>query len=1127
MVKSNRGKIVFILFVFFAAIVFAQDKQGDDNKELREEILAVYKSRGEKGLRDYVKKNQDKISNTFIVDFAKSGVKGRNEEWLEICLMLAEQTEDKKTLADVLHHTGKYYYLISENIKAVDYLNKALSKYKLLNDPVGQGNVLQAKGKIYYYIGESSRAMEMYQKALPFFKKSKDLKGQGNVYFRKGDIYLRIGENSKALEMYEKALLFFEKVGYLIGQGNVYLRRGEIYSYTGDNSRALKMYDKALPLFEKAGSILGQGNVYMLEGDIYENIGENLKALEMYDKALPFYEKARSPLNQGNIYLSKGNIYFYTGDNSRALEIYDKALILFEKAGSHIGQGNVHLNKGDIYLRIDDNSKALGMYEKALPFFEKEIDPIGQGNVYLRKGDIYSNTGDNSRALQMYDKALVFYKKSGYTINQGIVYLSKGDIYRFTRDYSRSVEMYDKALPLLKKAGDPIGQGNLYLSKGDIYRFTGDHSKALKMYDKALPFFEKAGDISGQGNVHLSKGAIYSSVGENLKSLEMHNKALPFYKKLGSIDSESISLQGKARVWVKLGQKEKALGLFEKAIDNLEKVRTQTAFSEMKRTFLEKVYDQYEEAVIFMLENKYDDKSFKYAEMMRTRVFLDRLGEELVRLEKGLPPDLKEKRDNLVAKLSLLSKEIHKTAGGKDEKKLKVIKKQYHKIENELEELLIKIRSENPLYASVRYPQPVPIQVLQKEVLKKGEILVRYFISPEKLYVFLVSKKKFKVVSLKINKEEIDGLAKRYLLAIKENNSNDIRRFSSLLYEKLFKPLEKRLKKSRDIIVIPDGYLATIPFESLIMDNKKSGRPVFLLGKYRIKYVQSASILSVLRKHYQRDRETKNFIGFGDPVYDYENFRQAKPEQGSKKIFATESTEVTEPIFSHEDTRKDAKEKRLSSVPSVSSVAIEDEIKEIHCERYARAGGIMNRLPHSGEEIKTIARLFEQKSQKCKIHLRDHASEEHAKSMDLKEFDYIHFSCHGLLNDDFQSLVLSQIPGAKEDGYLTLNEIMNCDYNAKLVVLSACQTGAGKMERAEGVTGLTRAVMYAGTPAVMASLWKVDDTATKELMVKFYKNMLEKNMDKAEALRQAKLELIKNKKYTSPLFWSAFVLYGE
>jgi CHAT domain-containing protein len=146
----------------------------------------------------------------------------------------------------------------------------------------------------------------------------------------------------------------------------------------------------------------------------------------------------------------------------------------------------------------------------------------------------------------------------------------------------------------------------------------------------------------------------------------------------------------------------------------------------------------------------------------------------------------------------------------------------------------------------------------------------------------------------------------------------------------------------------------------------------------------------------------------------------------------------------------------------------------------------------------------------------------------MMKYDFIHFACHGVLNEDFQTLVLSQdVPDSKEDGYFTMDEIMNCHWKAKLVVLSACQTGSGRLSKAEGVTGLTQAVMYAGTPAVVASLWKVDDNATKELMILFYRNMIEKKMDKTEALRQAKIELSKSPKYKSPLFWSAFVMYGE
>lgn len=1058
-VKMNFS-LVLMLFLFIGVntLVLGQNEPADDDKRLREEILSVYQAKGEQGLRYFVRKQKDKIPNRFVTNFANAGVKERSEERLKICEIMAEEKKDEKTLADVLYQTGQYFRLISESKRAIDYFDKALSIYLKLSDQVGQGNVYAGKGIIYSYTGDNSRALELYDKALPYFEKAGFTIGQGNIYLSKGEIYFYTGVNSNALEMYDKALLLFKKAGDPLGQGNVYLKKGNIYLRVGDNSRALEMYDKALPYFEKAGVPIGQGNVYLGKGDINSIIGDNSKALEMYDKALFFFEKAGAPTGLGNIYLSKGEIYFYTGDNSRAIEMYDKALHFFKKTGTLIGQGNVYLKKGNVYLRAGDNSRAIEMYDKALPFFQNAGELIGQGNIYKAKGDIYFKIGENSKALEMYDKALPFFEKTEDTIGQGNVYLAMGIMYFYAGDNSKSLEMYDKALLLFEKAEDPVGQGNVYQSMGDIYFYTGDSSKAFDMYNKSLTFYLKAGDI----------------------------------------ESESNALQRIAKVMVSLGKGDKALDLFEKAIAKLEKVRIQTVFIEMKRTFMEKVYKSYEETVIFMLENKYYDKGFKYAESMRARVFLDQMAEGLVKAEKGLKTDLKEERDRLVGKLSALSRQMQET-GNKEEKKLKELKEEYRKVESEFEDLLIKIRLENPLYGSVNYPQPVSVRDLQKDVLKKGETLLSYFISEEKSYAFIITKNTFNVIPLKVKGNELKGLVDRYLPAIKENNTNSMKRFGNLLYEKLFTPLEKYLDKDNDIIIVPMGELETIPFESLVVDRKKQGRPAYLLEKYRLKYVQGATLLSILRKYYTRDNTSKSFIGFGDPVYDYENFTQNKPEQGS----ITRSSEEEN--------------------------SIENEIKEIHRDRYARGGGIMNRLPHSGEEVQTIARLFEKESLKNVIHLREQATEENAKGANMKDFDYIHFSCHSLLNDDFQSLVLSQLPPdkSKEDGYFTLNEIMNCDYNAKLVVLSACETGKGKMYRGEGLTGLTRAVMYAGTPAVVASLWKVDDTATKELMVHFYQNMLEKNMDKVEALRQAKLQLLKTETYSSPYFWSAFVMYGE
>jgi hypothetical protein len=373
----------------------------------------------------------------------------------------------------------------------------------------------------------------------------------------------------------------------------------------------------------------------------------------------------------------------------------------------------------------------------------------------------------------------------------------------------------------------------------------------------------------------------------------MYEKALSINEKIGDIRSDCNTLHGKAKVFAKQGKKHDAIIFFERSIFKLEKYSKQTAIGELKKNLMAMVYEKYEETVLFMLDNKYYENGFKYAESMRARVFLDQMAEGLVMLEKGLKSELREERDRLVGKLSALSRQMQET-GGKDEKKLQELKEEYRRIESQFEDLLIKIRLENPLYTAVNYPQPLTVRDLQTEVLKKGETLLSYFIAPDKAYAFIVSQGNLKVKDLKVNEKEINSYVQRYLQAIKGNNARDMMKYGSLLYEKLFKPLEKYLKKNREIIIVPSGKLETIPFESLIVSKKNPEHPVYLLEKYRLKYVQSASLLSILRKHYTRKGTSNSFIGFGDPVYDYENFKQGKQEQGSVKILATESTETTE-----------------------------------------------------------------------------------------------------------------------------------------------------------------------------------------------------------------------------------------
>lgn len=160
------------------------------------------------------------------------------------------------------------------------------------------------------------------------------------------------------------------------------------------------------------------------------------------------------------------------------------------------------------------------------------------------------------------------------------------------------------------------------------------------------------------------------------------------------------------------------------------------------------------------------------------------------------------------------------------------------------------------------------------------------------------------------------------------------------------------------------------------------------------------------------------------------------------------------------------------------------------------------------------------------------ASRAAATSPDLARYSIVHFATHGLINNlhpELSGVVLSLVDdqGRPQDGFLRLYDIYNLRLSADLVVLSACRTALGKQVRGEGIVGLTRGFMYAGAPRVVASLWRVDDRATAELMGRFYEAKLGRGLRAAAALREAQVKMMSQKRWQAPYYWAAFLLQGE
>jgi CHAT domain-containing protein len=195
-----------------------------------------------------------------------------------------------------------------------------------------------------------------------------------------------------------------------------------------------------------------------------------------------------------------------------------------------------------------------------------------------------------------------------------------------------------------------------------------------------------------------------------------------------------------------------------------------------------------------------------------------------------------------------------------------------------------------------------------------------------------------------------------------------------------------------------------------------------------------------------------------------------------------------------------------------------------------RSGVALPRLVFSRREAAAIIASARQRTTLEALDFQ--ANRTTALSKELAQYRIVHFATHGLLDNEhpeLSGLVLSLVgpDGKPQDGFLDLQDVYNLTLPADLVVLSACETGLGKEISGEGLVGLTRGFMYAGASRVVASLWKVDDVATSELMAEFYKGMLSHGLAPASALRQAQLAMLKRSRWADPYYWAAFTLQGE
>ena len=407
-------------------------------------------------------------------------------------------------------------------------------------------------------------------------------------------------------------------------------------------------------------------------------------------------------------------------------------------------------------------------------------------------------------------------------------------------------------------------------------------------------------------------------------------------------------------------------------------------------------------------------------------------------------------------------------------------------------------RSSGSIAAS---PEPLTLSAIRAEVLDQQTILVEYVLSDPSSYAFVVSREAIAGHRLAPRKTIEDAAAAlQKAIAVPPATSPGRRAALDAAAESLGDLLlgpVRGVAPGRRLLIVAPGMLQQIPFAALTVP----GASQRLIDRNEIVQAPSASVVAASRRaRASRPPPARAVAIFADPVYDAADPRvvraRAAPPQGKEG--------ADEPV--------------TLLGRAVSSLQGADD----------RSG--LSRLPFTRREAEAIAALAPPGS--VRVATGFGATLAAVTDPSLADYRIVHFATHGLLDartPELSGLIFSLVDetGAPLEGYLRLRDLGRLHLNADLAVLSGCETGLGRSVGGEGVIGLTRGFTLAGARAVVASLWKVDDLATADLMERFYRGLLVQHLPAPAALRQAQRQMAASETWSDPYDWAGFVIQGE
>jgi CHAT domain-containing protein/ATP/maltotriose-dependent transcriptional regulator MalT len=696
-----------------------------------------------------------------------------------------------------------------------------------------------ATGATYARLGQTDKALELYNRALPFLKQANIPQFTAFALKGLGEVHAQIGQKQRALGYLNEALALYRQTGDWLHQIQILPLISALKSSLGESTDAMRFAKAAVALAKENGAEDWEAYSYFAVGAAYSALGDLEQSAAAYNRSLELLRGKQDETGEATALNNLGLIYVAGGDLDRALDCFERALRLARSGSDSKLAAYATNNIATIFYRRGEPLKGFRYFEEALAEARRSNDKRLEAAVLASQADAYFSINSGGFALDQLTEAAATFaviEEPGHEVEARI---SLADAYAARGRYREALDTLSPALQSRRIANDPARQGYVLREMAAIYNLIGNRDKALSLSAEALSRFEAAGDSFGQVELFAVIGAIHLAGDDYQKAGESFARGVTLARQIGLRQSEVLLVAGLGFLYEKQGNLAEAERCYAQEIALSELLRSSARIEEFKTELGNISTGLFTPAILLKFKLGKWNEAFDLTERIRARTFLDQLNGAHIDIRTGADPQLVEREQSLRFAMRALEDKLKlEQRNNPSSEAARYMAATLKQQEDAYSALLIRLKASNPEYAELRSYAPVPLSEVQR-LLDTRTTLLSYFITPDKLLIFVVTSESLRVVEVAVREIDMRATINWFLdfASLRDRQSRSLKQLHAWLIE----PIQQYIK-TPDVAIVPHGVLHYVPFAAL------RGAHAYFGDQHSIYYLPSASVLPTIRR---------------------------------------------------------------------------------------------------------------------------------------------------------------------------------------------------------------------------------------------------------------------------------------